>query len=59
LVAAGLVAWFESFWPDLIVGTAIAILFLRTAAIVLRESLAELSRIRGALIEAGGRRHLR
>jgi cation diffusion facilitator family transporter len=58
LVAAGLVAWFESLWPDLIVGAAIAILFLRTAAIVLRESLAELSRVRGALIEAGGRRHL-
>ena len=51
LVAAGLVAWFESLWPDVIVGVAIAILFLRTAALVLRESLAEISRARGGLIE--------
>ncbi len=51
LVAAGLVAWFESLWPDVIVGIAIAILFLRTATLVLRESLAEISRARGGLIE--------
>ncbi len=54
LVAAGLVAWFESLWPDVIVGIAIAILFLRTATLVLRESLAELSRARGGLIEGAG-----
>ena len=54
LVAAGLVAWFESLWPDVIVGIAIAILFLRTATLVLRESLAEISRARGGLIEAAG-----
>ncbi|MFP8881026.1 MAG: cation transporter, partial [Myxococcota bacterium] len=46
LAAAGLVAWFDSLWPDLIVGIAIAILFLRTATTVLRESLAELGRAR-------------
>ena len=51
LVAAGLVAWSESFWPDVIVGIAIAVLFLRTAAFVVRESFAELSRARGGVIE--------
>ena len=54
LVAAGLVAWFESLWPDVIVGIAIAMLFLRTATLVLRESLAEISRARGGLIEGAG-----
>ena len=54
LVAAGLVAWSESFWPDVIVGIAIAILFLRTAALVVRESFAEISRARGGVIEGAG-----
>jgi cation diffusion facilitator family transporter len=54
LVAAGLVAWFESLWPDVIVGIAIAILFLRTATLVLRESLAELSRARRGLFAGAG-----
>ncbi len=54
LVAAGLVAWSESFWPDIIVGVAIAILFLRTAAVVVRESFAEISRARGGVIEGAG-----
>ena len=54
LLAAGLVAWSESFWPDLIVGVFIAVLFLRTAASVLRESLTELGRARsGALQDTG------
>ena len=55
LVAAGLVAWFESLWPDVIVGIAIAILFLRTAAFVIRESLTEISRA-GARLGSGCRR---
>ena len=42
LVAAVLVAWSGSLWPDLIAGVAIAVLFLRTAASVLRESFGEL-----------------
>ena len=42
LVAGGLVAWTQSFWPDVIVGLAIAALFLRTAVSVIRESVAEL-----------------
>lgn len=42
LVAAALVAWSRSLWPDFIVGIAIALLFLRTASSVVRESLAEL-----------------
>lgn len=54
LVAAGLVAWFESAWPDAIVGFAIAALFLRTATLVLRESFAELSRARDSLVESTG-----
>ncbi len=54
LLAAGLVAWFESLWPDVVVGIAIAILFLRTATLVLRESLAEISRARGGTIESAG-----
>ena len=44
LVAGGLVAWSQSFWPDVIVGFGIAVLFLRTAVFVIRESLAELGR---------------
>ncbi|MCP3985289.1 MAG: cation transporter [bacterium] len=54
LVAAGLVAWFESLWPDVIVGIAIAILFLRTAVRVLRESLVEIGRARGTAIDGAG-----
>ncbi len=44
LCAAVLVAWSESFWPDVIVGAGIAGLFLRTAVLVLKESLTELGR---------------
>ena len=54
LGAAGLVAWSGSLWPDLIVGVGIAALFLRTAALVLRESLAELGRARGGALERAG-----
>ena len=35
IVAAGLVAWFHHPWPDLVIGTLVAILFLRTAAHIL------------------------
>ncbi len=35
IAAAGLVAWFDAAWPDLVVGTLVALLFLRTAAHVL------------------------
>ncbi len=59
LVAAGLVAWSESLWPDVIVGIAIAILFLRTATFVLRESLAEISRARGGVIEGAAQQGAR
>jgi cation diffusion facilitator family transporter len=44
LAAAALVAWSGSWWPDVFVGLGIAILFLRTAVVVLRESFAELGR---------------
>ena len=49
LAAAGLVAWSKSFWPDVIVGIAIALLFLRTSASVLQESRRELGQGRRAL----------
>jgi cation diffusion facilitator family transporter len=41
LAAAGGVAFFRSPWPDLLVGGAIALLFLRTAWTVLNESIHE------------------
>ena len=54
LVAAVLVAWSGSAWPDLIIGAGIAVLFLRTAASVLRESLTELGRVRSSVLEGAG-----
>ena len=54
LVAAVLVAWTGSLWPDIIVGAGIAVLFVRTAASVLRESLAELGRARNGAFEGAG-----
>lgn len=48
LVAAALVAASGSVWPDFVVGLGIAALFLRTAALVLREALAELDHARSA-----------
>lgn len=54
LIAAALVAWFGNLWPDLIVGVAIALLFLRTATLVLRESLAELERAHREQFEGAG-----
>jgi cation diffusion facilitator family transporter len=54
LVAAVLVAWSGSVWPDLIIGAGIAVLFLRTAASVLRESLTELGRLRSGALEGAG-----
>lgn len=35
ILAAALVAWFHAAWPDLVIGTVVALLFLRTAATVL------------------------
>jgi cation diffusion facilitator family transporter len=43
LVAAGLVAWLASPWPDVLVGLGIAALFLRTAVGVISESRAALA----------------
>ena len=54
LAAAALVAWSGSRWPDIFVGLGIAILFLRTAAVVLRESFAELGRTRRSVPEGAG-----
>lgn len=51
LTAALLVAWTGSLWPDVIVGAAIAVLFLRTSVSVLRESFSELVRARSGALE--------
>lgn len=42
LLAAGAVAWFVSPWPDIVVGAAIAALFLRSAFRVIVSALPEL-----------------
>jgi Co/Zn/Cd efflux system component len=42
LVAAALVAFSGSVWPDVVVGAGIAALFLRTSTSVLRDSLRQL-----------------
>jgi cation diffusion facilitator family transporter len=54
LVAAAAVAWSGSLWPDFVVGAGIAVLFLRTAGSVLRDSLAELARARSGAFEGAG-----
>jgi Co/Zn/Cd efflux system component len=54
LLAAVLVAWSSSGWPDIFVGLGIAILFLRTAVVVIRESFEELGRARGSVSEGAG-----
>ena len=42
IIAAGLVAWFKTAWPDLIVAAIIALLFLHAAWEIIRDALAEL-----------------
>lgn len=46
LAAAAAVKVFDSSWPDILVGAAIAALFLRSALTVLSESYAELYKVR-------------
>ena len=46
IIAAGLVAWLHSAWPDLIVAGAIAVLFLHSAWEIIRDAGAELRRTR-------------
>lgn len=48
LVAAAAVARLGAVWPDVLVGAGVALLFLRTAALVLRDSVAELLSLREA-----------
>src|SRR5580765_263450 len=45
LLAAAGVKIFDSGWPDILVGGAIACLFLRSALTVLQESFAEMQRL--------------
>jgi Co/Zn/Cd efflux system component len=46
LLAAAAVRIFDSGWPDILVGTAIAGLFLRSALTVLQESSAEMQKLK-------------
>jgi Co/Zn/Cd efflux system component len=43
LVAAGLVAWRNALWPDIVIGLLIAAVVVRSAARVIREAQEELS----------------
>jgi cation diffusion facilitator family transporter len=45
LIAAGLVYWFESPWPDIAIGSALALLFLRSAMRVIGNSIPQLRAI--------------
>ena len=53
LSAAGLVKTSNSHWPDIMVGTAIAALFLKSAFSVLRDSISELQVHREPKYEPG------
>jgi cation diffusion facilitator family transporter len=46
IIAAAGVKVFDSSWPDILIGAAIAALFLRSAFIVLHESFAELQKLK-------------
>lgn len=48
IVAAGLVAWTQSAWPDLIVAAVIAAVFLQSAWEIVRDAQRELISLRGA-----------
>ena len=43
IIAAGLVAWTESAWPDLVVAGVIALLFLHSAWAICRDAITELA----------------
>jgi cation diffusion facilitator family transporter len=42
LVAAGLVAWLASPWPDMVIGSAMAVLFLRSSLRVISDAAPQL-----------------
>lgn len=42
LIAAGLVAWLASPWPDIVIGSAMALLFLRSALRVIADAVPQL-----------------
>ncbi len=48
LAAAGAVSIFQSVWPDLLVGVAVAFLFLRSATSVIGAATAELAQAHAA-----------
>ena len=48
IIAAGLVAWFSSVWPDLVVAVIIALLFLHSARQIVRDALVELHAVQTA-----------
>jgi Co/Zn/Cd efflux system component len=52
LLAAAGVGIFDSGWPDILVGAAIAALFLRSAFTVLSESFTELQKLKSRSVTA-------
>ncbi len=52
LAAAGGVAFLHSAWPDILIGVAIALLFLRTAWMVLAESVREYGELKLASVSS-------
>ena len=52
LIAAALVKIFYTSWPDILVGAAIAALFLKSASSVLRDSISELQVLRSQTVRS-------
>ena len=52
LIAAALVKIFDTSWPDILVGAAIAALFLKSASSVLRDSISELQVLRSQTVRS-------
>jgi Co/Zn/Cd efflux system component len=47
IVAAGLVAWTQTAWPDLVVAVVIASLFLQSSWSIIRDARNELAEAKG------------
>ncbi|MEL7234089.1 MAG: cation transporter, partial [Chloroflexota bacterium] len=43
VIAAGFVAWSNSVWPDLVVAFAIAVLFLHSSWVIIRDAQSDLA----------------
>lgn len=54
IVAAGLVAWTQTAWPDLAVAVLIAGLFLQSSWSIVRDARRDLASVRQGAVSAGG-----